>query len=205
MLSVLSLSNNALTGSIPTELVLLTELSVLNLSNNYLSGTVPSHRVGSLVGAFGVGSRIQHFGRHHSHRVGSLDGDLQLRLEYNTLVAGTIPTEVGLLTKLFRLDVLHNVLSVPIPSEIGLLQALYSVGINDNALSGSVPTEMGFLTTISVFGNNHGRMLLYNNDLSGTIPSSLCRSNGAKPGIDCGEIVCTCCRDGDGKSACILP
>jgi len=60
---------------------------------------------------------------------------------------------------------------------------------------------MGLLTTFSVIG----QILLYNNELSGTIPSSLCHPNGYNPGIDCGEIVCTCCFDGGTIRACILP
>ena len=195
-LEQLDLSDNSLTGNIPTELGLLTELETLILYNNNLSGTIPTH--------VGLLTDLGYLQLDHNTLTGSVPTELgllaeisELFLEYNTLT-GSIPTEVGLLTNLIWLEASHNVLSGNIPSEIGVLEELTWVGINDNALSGSIPTEMGLLTGFDLY------LELGNNDLSGTMPSSLCGLD-FEPFIDCGEIVCTCCRDGPNGSACLSP
>ena len=180
-LSMLYLGDNTLTGTVPTEVGLLSKLSTLDLEDNTLTGTIPTE-------------------------LGLLTKLWALYLGNNTLI-GSIPTEVGLLTHLFSLEVSHNVLSGSIPSEIGLLEALYLMSINDNALSDSIPTEMGLMTSFSFHASSpqHGSLDLHNNDLSGTIPPSLCLLRGFWPLIDCGEIICTCCRDWRNSSACMLP
>jgi len=40
---------------------------------------------------------------------------------------------------------------------------------------------------------------LWGNDLTGSMPSSLC-SAGVSPHINCGEFACTCCLDENGGS-----
>ena len=219
MLSVLKLDSNTLSDRIPTELGLLSELSELGLWDNNLSGTIPKELglltdlvyfssflntlSGTIPTELGLLTDLKWLELDDNTMTGSIPTEVGLlmglttvSLHNNTLI-GTIPTEVGLLTKLVDFKVSLNVLSGTIPSEIGLLEALDLLFINNNTLSGSVPTEMGLLA---------GEIYLFNNDLSGTIPSSLCRPKGARPVIDCGEIVCTCCRDGrTGYSACALP
>ena len=204
-LSALYLDDNTLIGSIPTELGLLSELLMLGTSANTLTGTVPTE--------VGLLSKLSTLHLEDNTLTGTIPTELglltklwALYLGNNTLI-GSIPTEVGLLTHLFLLEVSHNVLSGSIPSEIGLLEALAILNINDNALSGSIPTEMGVMTSFSFHASSpqHGSLDLHNNDLSGTIPPSLCLLRGFWPLIDCGEIICTCCRDWRNNSACMLP
>ena len=194
-LSTLNLSNNTLSGTIPKELVLLTELSVLSLYNNTLTGTIPTE-LGVLTDLGILSVNLNTLAGSIPTELGLLTELSNLFLGNNTLI-GSIPTEVGLLTQLSRLEVSHNVFSLTIPSEIGLLERLEWLSINDNALSGSIPTEMGLLTSLLAY------LELYNNNLSGKIPSSLCDLR-IRIAIDCGEIGCTCCLDGD-YNPCVSP
>ena len=67
-----------------------------------------------------------------------------LELTENSL-SGTIPTEIGLLTKLWMLNLQRNMLSGTIPTEIGKLTRVSSVYLERNSLAGTLPTEIGRL------------------------------------------------------------
>jgi Leucine-rich repeat (LRR) protein len=88
----LNLCHNALTGSIPSQIGLLTSLWQLSLNNNALTGSIP-FQIGLLT----------------SLHVG-------LGLAYNALT-GSIPSQIGLLTNLRGLGLSHNALTAgTIPS-----------------------------------------------------------------------------------------
>ena len=87
----------------------------------------------------------------------------ELHLAENGL-RGSIPPELGNLTKLSLLWLHKNNLGGPIPSELGNLSRLTALGLSDNGLSGPVPSELGNLTNLA-------RLYLERNRLSGSIPS----------------------------------
>ena len=72
------LESNELTGSIPSEIGLLTSLNSLNFAINELIGSIPSE-------------------------IGLLTSLEELYLCYNALT-GTIPSEIGLLTSLYDIN-----------------------------------------------------------------------------------------------------
>ena len=114
----LNLSNNELTGPIPSELGDLTHLSRLFLSNNELTGHMPSE-------------------------LGDLTALTVLSLWGNNLT-GTIPSELGDLTNLTHLFLWGNDLKGAIPSELGNLTNLMELNLSDlNDLTGSIPSELG--------------------------------------------------------------
>ncbi len=94
----LHLTNNQLTGSIPSELGSLDSLQVLSLSANQLSGSIPS-------------------------KLGNLTSLRELYLTNNQLT-GSIPSELGSLTSLQQLHLGFNQLTGSIPSELGSLESL---------------------------------------------------------------------------------
>ena len=137
---------------------------------------------------------------------------------YNNTLSGSIPSEIGLLTRLSFLSFSSSfnnendrTTGSTIPSEIGLLTLLTDLRLFDNHLLGTIPSEIGLLTLLTDLRllDNHllgtipseiglltqlARLYLYDNQLSGTIPSSLC--SHVKPlYIDCGVITCQqgCC------------
>ena len=94
------------------------------------------------------------------------------KLEYLALggnhLSGEIPPELGNLTYLRYLLLDRNYLRGGIPPELGGLTNLSGLHLDNNALSGSIPTELGGLTYLS-------GLHLDNNALSGSIPTALSR------------------------------
>ena len=91
-------------------------------------------------------------------------------LSSNRLI-GTVPPELGNLSKLTHLDLGWNVLTGPIPRELGELTDLYELdlhGINliSENLTGPIPPELGNLSNLAYLD-------LSNNDLTGPIPLEL--------------------------------
>jgi len=82
------------------------------------------------------------------------------------LFAGTIPTEIGIISDLKYLTLLSYYLTGTIPSEIGLLSDLTSLNLFFNDLTGTVPTEIGLMSSLT-------RLHFSSNALTGTIPSQL--------------------------------
>ena len=115
--SILSLSSNRLSGTIPSTIGQLTSLKSLNLGDNELIGTIPS-------------------------TIGQLTSLKSLYLGDNKLI-GTIPSTIGQLSlNLFALSLSNNQLSGTIPQTIGKLSSLLFLGLNDNRLTGIVPFSL---------------------------------------------------------------
>ena len=89
----------------------------------------------------------------------------KLELEDNNLT-GTLPSEIGNLTRLGVLTLQSNSLSGEIPEEIGNLTSLWSLDIAGNSLSGEIPSEIANLTSLMF-------LTLSFNSLSGSIPSEI--------------------------------
>jgi Leucine-rich repeat (LRR) protein len=78
---------------------------------------------------------------------------------------GTIPTELGRLANLTTFIAYLNLLTGPIPTELGNLTSLVELSLNENRLSGTLPPEMGDLVALR-------SMELHKNQLEGPIPNS---------------------------------
>lgn len=61
-------------------------------------------------------------------------------------LAGTLPTEIGLLTGMQALSVRINAISGTLPSELGLLTEMKALSAYNNRLSGTIPSELALLT-----------------------------------------------------------
>ena len=90
---------------------------------------------------------------------------VELRLPYNSLT-GSLPVELGQLSKLKVLDLAGNRFSGSIPSALGDLGGLVSLDLGSNQLSGSIPSELGKLSELRYLN-------LGQNQLSGSIPPAL--------------------------------
>ena len=118
----LVLENRGLTGPIPADIVMLTELEVLDLSGNDLSDRIPQE-------------------------LSKLAMLRKLNLSHNRLI-GRIPQNLGTLTMLNELDLANNRLNGPIPVGLGRLSMLKALRLSVNNLSGVVPPELGNLTML---------------------------------------------------------
>ena len=90
----------------------------------------------------------------------------RLVLEGQTKLAGQIPTEVGLMSRLTNLQIQKTKLNGTIPSELGTLTNAKVLLLRRNSLQGTIPSELGRLTKLE-------ELYLKNNSLHGTIPSEL--------------------------------
>lgn len=82
-------------------------------------------------------------------------------------ISGTIPTEVGMLTELLYMDFSFNFdLNGTLPTELGLLSRLTHLNIEFNSLTGPIPLEIGKLTALEKLDIRH-------NLLADTIPAEI--------------------------------
>jgi len=89
----------------------------------------------------------------------------ELYLEYNNL-EGNIPSALGGLSDLTKLNLSNNRLSGSIPSTLGNLSNLQDLSLHWNQLSGSIPTQLRNLDSLV-------HLFLESNELTGSIPPEL--------------------------------
>ena len=94
----------------------------------------------------------------------------RLYLRENGLT-GTIPQELGGLSRLKSLNLSENDLTGPIPTELGGLSSLTHLTLDGNELSGPIPAELGNLSSLLYLS-------LDRNYLTGTIPRELASISG---------------------------
>eukprot|EP00536_Pseudo-nitzschia_multiseries_P018701 jgi/Psemu1/229999/e_gw1.2939.3.1 len=98
--------------------------------------------------------------------VGLLTGLRRMDYADNNGLSGTIPSEIGLLTNLKGLDIDNNKLTGTIPRHLGQLVNMIELDLDKNELTGTIPTEFGYMRNAREFD------LIYNK-LSGPIPTEI--------------------------------
>jgi Leucine-rich repeat (LRR) protein len=90
------------------------------------------------------------------------------RLEISSSVGliGSIPSEIGSLSRLSSLFLNLNQLTGVIPAKIGLLTELSGLYLDKNQLTGTIPSAVGSLARLN-------DLSLYLNQLSGVVPSEI--------------------------------
>lgn len=97
--------------------------------------------------------------------LGELKSLKKLELSFNS-ISGKIPSELGNLKQLEVLAINGTALNGSIPESLGNLSNLKQLHLSSNQLSGSIPESLGNLKNIEVFN-------LFDNDLFGTLPKGL--------------------------------
>ena len=177
-LGYLDLSGNELSGEIPEELGKLADLAHLDLSENRLTGEVPAW-LGALSGLSYLSLAGNQLGGEIPPELGQLSG-----------LSGPIPRELGKFTGLGYLDLSNNQLSGPIPPELGQFSGLGFLDLSENQLTGAIPPDLGDLSNLRELHLNENqlsgeipgglgklanleRLVLWGNQLNGEIPASL--------------------------------
>lgn len=109
---------NGLHGTLPTELGLIETLQTFRAPLNVLWGTIPSE---------------------------IMRPSLELLALFRNSLQGSLPTEVGKLTRLSLMDVRENGLNGVLPTEIGRLSTAEYISLHTNNFEGRLPTELGNL------------------------------------------------------------
>ena len=133
-------------------------------------GSVPfAIRVNRLGGVTAEKSRVTELtagvSRALPSELGKLTALQKIELDRSDL-SGNIPPELGDLDNLTHLWLDHNSLTGNIPPELGNLRNLTWLKLNKNSLSGSIPPELGNLSNLQ-------ELWMGNNSLSGSIPPEL--------------------------------
>ncbi|XAR51993.1 Non-specific serine/threonine protein kinase [Bertholletia excelsa] len=172
-LSVLDLSSNGFSSSIPNWLFNLSSLVYLDLSLNSLHGGISDE--------FGALASVQYIDlSYNSYINGSLSRKLgenlcnlrMLVLLGNSISGGLTEFFEGLssctIVRLESLDLGHNNLVGFLPNSLGSLKGLQNLVLKSNSLVGSIPESIGNLTSLE-------NLSLAQNQMNGTIPESLGR------------------------------
>jgi hypothetical protein len=131
-LTDVNLSNNTLTGTIPTSLVLLSKLNRLNLSSNKLSGSIPS--------AIGFLSKLQSLSLQNNQLSGSIPSTFtSLKsakevLLFNNSLSGSLTPVAGLDSLVF-FNAANNKLTGAVPAAVANLKFLYFFNVEGNRIS----------------------------------------------------------------------
>ncbi|KAH9310234.1 hypothetical protein KI387_038145, partial [Taxus chinensis] len=81
-------------------------------------------------------------------------------------LSGTIPPELGNLSRLENLTLADNYLTGPIPPQLGSLNSLKFLSLSRNLLSGPIPKELGSLSLLE-------ELRIHSNNLSGALPPEI--------------------------------
>ena len=160
----LVLKENGLSGSLPREMVDLTELEVLELERNQITGSMPDW-LGRL-------TKLTVIDLDENDLIGPLPREISKlsQLEVLSLFSngfdGTVPGWLGGLPNLSVLDLGNNEFRGRLPEDLGELRRLKVLRLDTNELEGGIPPELGSLVNLE-------EILLSGNRLTGPIPAEL--------------------------------
>jgi len=163
-LILISLDTNSLEGTIPTGISKLKKLSRIFMQANFLTGFLPSV-LGSLKFLTNVDLRANDFNGPIPQEIYFIGRLESLALSSNDL-EGTLSTSIGKLRALIDLDLQSDNLSGSLPTTLGQLTSLKTLALGYNQFSGSIPSELGLLTDLSLLD-------VSSNQLTGTLPTEL--------------------------------
>ncbi|KAG4161278.1 hypothetical protein ERO13_D01G044700v2 [Gossypium hirsutum] len=169
----LQLTNNSFSGTVPDTFGNLKYLQRLDLGHNNLSSK-PSSPVLSFLSSLTSCKSLEVLifddnpliNGELPVSVGNLSASLTLFYASHCNIKGSIPGEIGNLSKLFWLGLDHNDFTGTIPATLGRLRELQDVDLGSNKLEGSIPSELCHLERLAY-------LTLTDNKLFGPIPECL--------------------------------
>jgi hypothetical protein len=154
---------NSLTGTIPESYGSLTNLVEITFGENNLNGTIPSS-FGQLTGLLNLDLSENSFTGTLPPSLGQLSNLVYLTISQTSL-SGSIPDSFGSLSNLELLELVSNSLIGSFPQSLSSLHHLQSLHLENNLLSSSLPENITGLTSLRT-------LTLENNQLTGSLPLS---------------------------------
>ncbi|XP_056159286.1 putative receptor-like protein kinase At3g47110 [Syzygium oleosum] len=169
-LETLSMDGNNISGNIPSEIGNLNKMNIMDLSRNNFSGQIPES-----IGNLRMLTKLLLFGNNLRGSIplslGNCQNLLLLDLSTNYL-SGNIPTEiVGLSSLSIYLNLSQNNLTGSFPEEVGKLQNLGELRLNGNGLSQHIPSSIGSCISME-------RLYIQDNFFEGSLPSTMSSMRG---------------------------
>ncbi|KAL2248984.1 probable LRR receptor-like serine/threonine-protein kinase IRK [Sesamum indicum] len=161
-LLILDISQNKLSGEIPSTVGDLGSLQLLNMSRNSFVGTIPA-RIGQLKSLSILDFSENQLNGSIPSEIGLLKSLNELSLEKNSLW-GNIPTSIGNCAGLISLCLAHNEITGSIPASLAKLTYLTVVDFSFNRLTGAIPKQLANLASLQLFNISH-------NQLQGELPA----------------------------------
>nr|GMD07424.1 leucine-rich repeat receptor-like serine/threonine-protein kinase BAM3 [Ipomoea batatas] len=153
-LTLVELQDNHFTGRIAFEKTTASsKLEGLNLSNNHLSGYLPTS-IGNFSGLKNLMLSGNRFSGQIPSEIGWLKGILKLDMSRNNF-SGNIPSEISNCPSLTYLDLSQNQLSGPIPIQIARIRILNYFNVSWNHLNQSLPEEIGSMKSLTSADFSH--------------------------------------------------
>lgn len=150
----INLANNALSGTLPSNLNALSFLVYFEAFGNAVGGTIPAISAMTKLERFRMNTNLL------TGTIPALPASINIFLVNNNQLTGSLPSLAGL-TALTAFQAANNQLTGSIPSLAGL-SSLVSFSVYSNQLSGTLPAISGLSNLILFYVDN--------NQISGTIP-----------------------------------
>lgn len=147
MLVKLSMANNNLSGSLPSNVGSLKSLKFLDISNNRFSGSIPDS-IGSLRSLQNMSLAGNNFSGALPESIDGLASLQSLDVSGNAL-SGPLPVALKSLRSMVALNLSHNAFTKGIPAGLGLLVNLQSVDLSWNQLDGGVDWKFLIESTVA--------------------------------------------------------
>ena len=156
--------NPLLSGTIPTQLSLLSSVENLWLFSTQISGTLAT-QLGLLSSLLDFDVDTTRLSGTIMTQLGALSALSTLDVD-TTSVSGTLATQLGLLSSLQNLYVFSTSISGTLATQLGTLSSLSYLDVYTTRLSGTIMTQLGALSSLSYLG-------LQSTNVSGTLATQL--------------------------------
>lgn len=168
MITLIELSGNHLTGSVPATLGnAMPLLKRLNLANNSLTGSVDFlTSLSSCRNLEYIAVSLNELEGSLPSSVGNLSSNLKQFIIPGNRVKGSIPPGFANYSGLLLLNLGNNELSGPIPSELTRLGSLQKLNLRYNRINGTIRSELGRMKSLNILNFEANR-------LHGDIPDSI--------------------------------